>query len=156
MLLSGYVVYRPFDFDGGLIVIFAFDIRTEARNGLVIFIHGKQSYFLIQFVDGALHAEFNDGYVHNRLVYHRTASIKICDGSWNDVRVFKRNQRLGMSIRQVVGNFIGNQSVIIPLTLTSNIYIGGIPPGSEADTFVKTFGVAVQPSKSPLRCFGSF
>ena len=150
LFVVGYVVYRKGDFEGGNIIKLKFNFRTEMRNGMMLFAHGGSGvYFLVQLINGDIHAEFRDGTEHILLIYPNKM-MNNCDGKWHFVTIFKRNQYLAMQVDSHPSKgfpAIGDSSVVVSLPIVSDLYIGGIKPGSEAEQFINTFDISIQESK---------
>ena len=144
------MVYRKGDFEGGNIISLTFNFRTEMRNGMMLFAHGGSAvYFLVQLINGDIHVEFSDGTERILLIYPNKM-MNNCDGKWHLVRILKRNQFLAMQVDSHPSKgfpAIGDSSVVVTLPIVSDLYIGGIKPGSEAEQFINTFDISIQESK---------
>lgn len=142
------MVYRKGDFEGGNIISLKFNFRTEMRNGMMLFAHGGSGvYFLVQLINGDIHVDYNGGTQRTLLIYPNKIANN-CDGKWHFVAIFNQNQRLEMEVdNQKHFSSVGESRVLVTLPIVSDLYIGGIKPGSEAEQFINNFDISIQESK---------
>ena len=135
-LLPGYIIHTR-QFTGGASFNFDFEMRTQLRSGLLFFAYGAENvFFLIQLVSGGLHVEYSDDGPREVLLVPGSETINICDGQWHSIEVEKRGQLISATIDHNGPVATGSESLKTELWLASELYIGGIEPGSDAMMFI--------------------
>ena len=116
-----------------------FTIRTEYTSGLLAFLFGGSgSYFLVQLVSGHL---FWQIVTIDGLISKYTSNMTLCDG--NPYAITLISDRIEKNLTATISFKSGSVTTKIPIAWTKNlilaplIYVGGIPPGSEADQFIR-------------------
>ena len=142
------MVYRKGKFEGGKQINLKFNFRTEMRNGMMLFAHGGSGvYFLVQLINGDIHVDYNGGTQRTLLIYPNKIANN-CDGKWHLVAISDQNQRLTLRVdNQKHFSAVGESRVLVTLPIVSDLYIGGIKPGSEAEQFINNFDISIQESK---------
>lgn len=141
-------------FGGGSIVVeenftvgtdmeLSLDIKPRTINGILASVSADDdNYFLLELVDGAVFATFNNG--AGAFTVRSTPKLKyqICDGQWHKVKVYKYKNVCKLDVDYVTyGPVVGTSGVAFAKT-EDPLYIGGIPRG-EIHPFVLSNGAYV-------------
>ncbi|CAG0898967.1 unnamed protein product [Cyprideis torosa] len=123
---GGYVV--PFEkFRVGKMIEVKMEVKPRTQNGILFAVHGKNDFFLLQMIDGAVRVSVDNGGGPFSSTYNPPKKNFLCDGKWHTIQVVKTQNLVTISIDDVFTNpGIGTPG--ITNTDTSNpLYIGGHP-----------------------------
>ena len=124
-----------------------FKFRTDMRTGTIFFGYGGPGiYTYIALIDGDLYFEFSNGIATGSVTYSlNNVGRTFCDGNWYDVVITKYHQQASITIvTDGLGTITtGDSSFRLVVLLVSDLYIGGVPEGSDAYYFIQTYKLNV-------------
>ncbi|KAK7487113.1 hypothetical protein BaRGS_00021608, partial [Batillaria attramentaria] len=117
--------------------VIKFRMRTWLHTGNLFFAHGGRGiYMLAYLLQGRLHYVFSDGITTTTVTYDNPQD-RLCDGRWRHITLSKRNQEGTLSIESVPVATSGDASRYMRVSLTSDIFLGGIKPDSDMSQFLQ-------------------
>ena len=140
--LSGFLTMLPSTLEVRDIIEIQITFRTDMRTGLLFFAYGGPGmYFYLGLINGALHMQFSNNIATGSVTFHRQ-DISLCDGYWHSVSAKKTNQKAEIKINSLsVSN--GDDNFPLQVQTISEVYVGGLKPGSEVVQFVKDNGITL-------------
>ncbi|KAK7504941.1 hypothetical protein BaRGS_00003969 [Batillaria attramentaria] len=117
--------------------VIKFRMRTWLHTGNLFFAHGGRGiYMLAYLLQGRLHYVFSDGITTTTVTYDNPQD-RLCDGRWRYITLSKRYQEGTLSIESVPVATSGDASRYMRVSLTSDIFLGGIKPDSDMSQFLQ-------------------
>ena len=139
---GGYVSVRKGLFTGGSIYTLTLHFRSQMHSGILLFAYGPFTEFAITLVDNSVVIKVSAPKNKNNFVI-KPESGELCDGKWHKLEITsftptnvaiildgKTHTRAGMDLDSI----------------TSEIFLGGLPKGSVAETRAHQLGVNVEMS----------
>ena len=135
MYFAGYARFPADRFIVGNVKTIEFGFRTQMHTGIIFFAYGgKGIYMYCAMINGALHFEFANGIIPGSVTFNRPGT-NFCDSRWYDVVLKKHGQQASITIKNVGTESVGDANTIMNVLTLSDFYVGGLPPGSEAEQF---------------------
>lgn len=109
---------------------------------------GTGTYFLLQLEAGTLLWKVSINGAEHSFMFNK--SISLCDGQWHKVELTRRPASMEITVDSVTENDTVNANQAGEITLSSYLYVGGIPDDDdEAATFIqrKQLGQQIQRSQ---------
>ncbi|XP_052001042.1 usherin [Xyrauchen texanus] len=122
----GFLKVKPDIFTGGDNFEISFEFRTDQLNALLFFaynIDGKD-FILAELRGGVLFWVLRWG--EQMVELSVWVGLSYCDGGWNTLSVLKRGALTSASLNDVYEQ--ERKAMGGPLTITSPMYLGGVPP----------------------------
>lgn len=105
----------------------SFDIKPRTLNGLLLSVHGKKAYLILQLINGTINFTVDNGDGPIVAVFKPDANENFCDGNWHSVSAIKSKYVITLMVNRVSSQpSIGNANS--PSTDTSRpLFMGGHP-----------------------------
>lgn len=114
------------------------------HSGLIFFAYGGTGVYVYAGLDnGALRFEFSNG-IYSGLISYDPPDATFCDGQWYDIVMAKDGQKATITVKKVGIGSQGTSTLNVDVRTVSDIYVGGIKPGSSAETFIKQNGLQIE------------
>lgn len=128
---GGYVKLRD-RFKVGTDVTIQFDIKPRTMNGLLLSVHGRKSFFILELINGTIKFSVDNGDGPIVAVFVPDANENFCDGQWRTIKAVKSQYVISIYV-----NDMGSQPSIgdaaSPSTDTTRpLFLGGHPRLSKA------------------------
>ncbi|XP_058121122.1 laminin subunit alpha [Anopheles ziemanni] len=123
---GGFVkLYDKFKVGSELTV--SMDIRPRAQSGLLMSVHGRKAYFVLEMVNGTIMLTVNNGDDPFTATYTPPPEENLCDGQWRSVSAIKSQYVITIKVNDISSHpAIGNVSS--PSTDTTRpLFLGGHP-----------------------------
>ncbi|XP_063239907.1 laminin subunit alpha [Bacillus rossius redtenbacheri] len=123
---GGYVkAYNKFTV--GLDTVISMDIKPRNTSGLLLSVHGRHDYLLLQMVNGVIKFSVDNGKGAISASFDTQDEFHLCDGRWHNIEAIKTKNVVTLSVDKVqVGPFIG-----IPTSSSAEtrnpLFVGGHP-----------------------------
>ena len=126
----------------------SFSFRTTQQNALLLFAYGSSpSFFSLELAGGELVFQFDNG---GGKATARTVSggtgVTLCDGQWHSLRAIKQGANGELFVDGTAltssSSAVGSLQV---LTVTSNIFVGGVEAGSVVYDMAQNLGIETSP-----------
>ena len=132
----GYAQFPAARFIVGNIKTIEFGFRTQMHTGILFFAYGGRGiYIYCALIRGALHFEFANGIIPGSVTFNRP-DTNFCDSRWYNVVLKKHGQQASITIGGVGTEETGDRDMILNVVTVSDLYVGGLPTGSEAYQYV--------------------
>ncbi|XP_033110841.1 usherin-like [Anneissia japonica] len=139
---GGYAAIPAALLSSGTNFIIQFEFRTLMDSAMLIFSHGTNgAYLILQLVSQDMQLQVFGGAGVSTLL--SATSTTLCSGQWNTVTI----SRAGNSLSLTIGGGTASTRDIGSgeLSLTSDIFIGGLPLGSDSFQVATGAGLNIQP-----------
>lgn len=123
---GGYVKVRE-TFRVGLEMTISLDIKPRSPNGLLLSVHGKRAFLILELVNGTLHFMVDNGDGPIIAKFLPEEGENFCDGEWRTVTVIKSKYVISLQVNSINSEpAIGN--ALNPTTDTKRpLFLGGHP-----------------------------
>ncbi|XP_054719477.1 laminin subunit alpha-like [Uloborus diversus] len=114
------------------------DIKPRNLSGIIMAVHGRTDYLILQMIDGRVLFSVDNGAGAIRANYLPTDKHYLCDGQWHTIQVVKSNNVVTVSLDGLFsepGIGIGGVS---STDTNDPLYIGGLPESSFSKRGVET------------------
>ncbi|XP_014209765.1 laminin subunit alpha isoform X2 [Copidosoma floridanum] len=104
------------------------DIKPRSSSGLLLSIHGKSDYVVLEMVNGSVKflVKANRGQIET--TFDAVSPNYLCDGNWHNIRAVRQKNAVVLSVdHKAASPGIGNKNIGSVITKTNSIYIGGHP-----------------------------
>lgn len=151
MIFAGFCRFPDSHSAYGNEFVVSFAFRTEMKEGLFFFVHGSPgSYVVASLTTSGLVMEYKSAMMKSgRTITYSNAGIDFCDGTWQDVMFQKLGNQLTISVTNVGTVVAGNADLDANISISSELYIGGIPQNSQVEIYVQENGL-VMPSEGKV------
>lgn len=131
---GGYVKLRD-RFRVGTDVTIQFDIKPRTMNGLLLSVHGKKAFFILQLINGTIHFTVDNGDGPFVTTFTPEANENFCDGQWRTVKAVKSKYVISLVVNDTGSEpSIGNAAS--PSTDTTRpLFLGGHPHLSKVKSY---------------------
>uniref|UniRef100_A0A2C9JJ39 Usherin n=1 Tax=Biomphalaria glabrata TaxID=6526 RepID=A0A2C9JJ39_BIOGL len=132
-----------------------FRMRTTLHTGLLFLIYGGNGIYMYSVLDNRrLSFTISSNNYNTRVLYDRPET-NLCDGQWRDFVFSKIGQQASIAVLQGRNVSVGDPNVAMSLSLTSDIFLGGLKTGSAALKYVQQNGLTI-PGDGFGGCFSGF
>ncbi|XP_065337904.1 laminin subunit alpha [Cloeon dipterum] len=122
---DGGYIKTPGPFKVGIEIQIKLEIRPRSNNGILMSVHGKGDFFVLQLIDGAVKASVNNGKKTSfSTTYTPPTPYHLCDGKWHTIQVIKARKLVTLTVDNYsadVGVGVGSMTdTIFPLFMGSH------------------------------------
>ncbi|CAH0547112.1 unnamed protein product [Brassicogethes aeneus] len=96
---DGYVKLKE-RFKVGIEFDVKMDIKPRDVSGVILAVHGKKDYFVIELIDGVLQATVDNGKKPFK-AFSKTSKYHLCDGNWHSIQAVKSKNVITLSVDSV-------------------------------------------------------
>ncbi|TRY59648.1 hypothetical protein DNTS_027391, partial [Danionella cerebrum] len=123
----GFLKLKPGFLVGGDYFEISFEFKTDQLNALLLFAYDTRGkdFILAELQGGALFWVLRWG--EQMVELSVWVGLSYCDGGWNTMTLLKRGPLASAGLNDVYEQ--ERKSMAGPLTISSPLYIGGVPPG---------------------------
>lgn len=115
------------------------DIKPRKLSGIIMAVHGRQDYLILQLVDGHLVFSVDNGAGAITARHYPSDKHYLCDGQFHTIQVVKSKNLVTLIID---GTFFESEIGVGGVSSTDTndpLYIGGLPEASLLKKGVETF-----------------
>ncbi|XP_077990481.1 usherin-like [Glandiceps talaboti] len=140
----GHATLQAGLFTGGVSFSVSFDFRTEINSGTLLAATGTGgSFMLIELLGGNLQFQIYTAVgVRVQVITLDTTGI-LCNGQWKTATFSKTPGQISVTVLNGPSQIYNMNSD--NLAITSELYLGGIPDGSDTVRIIGNAGITVQP-----------
>lgn len=80
------------------------EIRPRTTNALLLSVHGKKAFLILELIDGAVQLSVNDGDQMYKTKWHPNENESLCDGNWHTIKVIKSKFVITVQVDSVLSN----------------------------------------------------
>lgn len=128
---GGYVKLRD-RFKVGTDMTIELEIKPRTMNGLLLSVHGKRAFLILQLINGTLNFAVDNGDGPIVATFNLEQNEKFCDGKWRKILAVKSQYVITLS----VDNMSSQPSIGSALSLSTDtsrpLFLGGHPHLSKA------------------------
>lgn len=136
VLFTGYARFESDILFVGNTKTIEFGFRTQMHTGIIFFAHGGTGiYIYCALINGALHFEFANGLLVGSVTFNRP-DVNFCDSKWYTVTLQKTGQQAMITVKDYGTEVSGDSLTDLTVLTSSEVLLGGLPVGSEAEEFV--------------------
>ncbi|XP_053667229.1 laminin subunit alpha [Anopheles marshallii] len=123
---GGFVkLYEKFKVGNELTV--SMDIRPRASSGLLMSVHGRKSYFVLEMINGTISLAVNNGDEPYVATYTPLPEENLCDGQWRTVSAIKSQYVITIKVNDVSSNPAIGDARSPSTDTTRPLFLGGHP-----------------------------
>ncbi|XP_035223568.1 laminin subunit alpha-like, partial [Stegodyphus dumicola] len=134
---GGYLVLYD-KFHVGAKITIEMDIKPRNLSGILLAVHGRSDYLILQMVDGALVFSVDNGAGPITAKYIPPTEYYPCDGNWHTVRVVKTGNIVTVGLDDIFGEPGIGVGGVSSTDTKDPLYIGGLPESSLSKKGVET------------------
>ncbi|XP_015919728.2 laminin subunit alpha isoform X1 [Parasteatoda tepidariorum] len=106
------------------------DIKPRNLSGILMAVHGKVDYLILQMVDGRVEISVDNGAGPITSSFIPTDEHYLCDGEWHTVQVVKSNNFVTLSLDGIFSDPGIGVGGVSATDTNDPLYIGGVPESS--------------------------
>lgn len=123
---GGYIKLQDkFNVGGDLKI--SMDIKPRNRSALLLSVHGKKTYFILEMVDGRIQLSVESGRGPITAVFKPDKDENFCDGQWRTVTAIKSQYVITIMVNDVSSEPAIGDSKTPTTPTTRPLFIGGHP-----------------------------
>ncbi|XP_050097931.1 laminin subunit alpha isoform X1 [Anopheles aquasalis] len=123
---GGFVkLYDKFKVGNELTV--SMDIRPRALSGLLMSVHGRKAYFVLEMINGTIRLTVNNGDDPFTATYIPLPEENLCDGQWRTVSAIKSQYVITIKVNDVSSNPAIGDARNPSTDTTRPLFLGGHP-----------------------------
>lgn len=124
---SGGYVKAVEHFRVGLHMEFKIDVKPRNISGLLVSVHGKRDYFVLQMVDGSVKATVDNGKGNFTAVYTPPNPYYFCDGQWHSIVAVKTKSVISLSVDSMTQEPGIGALGSLETDTNNTVFVGGHP-----------------------------
>ncbi|GFY37998.1 laminin-like protein epi-1 [Trichonephila inaurata madagascariensis] len=139
-----------FSSDGGYLILYdkyrvgqrisiTVDIKPRNLSGVLMAVHGRQDYLILQLIDGRVEFGVDNGAGPITASFIPTDKHYLCDGEFHTIQVVKSNNFVTLSVDGVFSEPGIGVGGVSSTDTNDPLYIGGLPEASLSKRGVLTF-----------------
>lgn len=114
-------------FKVGIDVTIDLEIRPRTTNALLMSVHGKKSYFILQLIDGAVDLVVDNGDGPFNTTWTPSKDENLCDGEWHSIQAVKSKFVISVQVDRVSSNPGVGLTTHLSTDTTRPLFVGGHP-----------------------------
>lgn len=103
------------------------DIRPRAQSGLLMSVHGRKAYFVLEMINGTISLSVNNGDEPFTATYTPLPEENLCDGQWRTVSAIKSQYVITIKVNDVSSNPAIGDARSPSTDTTRPLFLGGHP-----------------------------
>lgn len=124
---GGYLSLKKNVFTAHTIYSISFDFKTFYTSGILMFVHGDQSYLTVSLKSGNVRVLYRTSCCRGNITL--TPRTPVCNGRWHSIAL----ANFGTSLLTIsIDGIVNTTSPVSGLNSMSELYFGGLPVGSNA------------------------
>lgn len=80
------------------------EIRPRTTNALLMSVHGKKAFLILELIDGTVQLSANDGEQVYKTIWEPNDEENLCDGNWHSIKVIKSKFVITLQVDSVSTN----------------------------------------------------
>ncbi|XP_058060994.1 laminin subunit alpha [Anopheles bellator] len=103
------------------------DIRPRAQSGLLMSVHGRKAFFVLEMINGTISLTVNNGDDPITATYTPLPEENLCDGQWRTVSAIKSQYVITIKVNDVSSNPAIGDARSPSTDTTRPLFLGGHP-----------------------------
>ncbi|XP_071119471.1 laminin subunit alpha-like [Haliotis cracherodii] len=134
---GGYV--KLYDkFKVGLDLLIRVEIKPRSVTGLILAVHGRGDYLVLQMVDGKIILRADNGMGAITTSFTPSTSNSLCDGKWHVIKAIKAKEVVKLEVDGVTAPIGQGKPGVSAADTNDPLFIGGAPDYSAKGIDAKT------------------